>query len=420
MSESFKKIARDSFYLYLTQGLNYILPFLIIPYLIKTLSTSSFGIFVYSQAVAQIILLFVDFGFNISATKEVSLNSHNKQKVAEIYWSINAIKFLFATVVFLVVAVFYYFYEPLHIYRDGVLIAGLSAFGSVFFPVWLFQGLGKVKVMALISGLAKLLFLPLVFFMVKRPEDHIDAIIIHTMVQIASGFFATLYVIKNINYRKIKRSFLLRKNIQYYIKDSFPIFLSNSSISLYTSGITFILGFFVDAKGVGIYGAIDRIVRVICFGIYGPVSQASFPVLVKTKRESFAKAKKMLKTIFFGMFGLMSFIILVFLLVQNFILTNYFPELLSYKKLLIISLFSIIPISLGGVCGQLGLIALGETSEKNVFSSVYIAVGICSLLMSYFSIKYWGVAGAIYSVIASEVFVFLLMFYFSVKRRILC
>lgn len=414
-----KKILGDSFYLYLTQGLNYILPFLILPYLIKTLSASSFGIFVYSQAIAQIMLLIVDFGFNISATKEVSLNAEKKDKVTEIYWSINAIKLLFSSVVFVLVFMFFHLYDPLDSYKEGVTIAGLSVFGSVFFPIWLFQGLGKIKIMALISGISKILFLPLIFFFVKDQNDFIPAIIIHTLVQLGAGILASFYIMRNIDYRKIRRSFFLKNNLKYYIKDSFPIFLSNSSISLYTSGITFILGFFASTAGVGVYGAIDRIVRVICFGIYGPVSQASFPVLVRLKRESKEKATKMLRTIFFGMLAVMSGIIILFLFTQNFIISHYFPELLDYKILLIISILSILPISLGGVCGQLGLIALGGEREKKMFSRVYIVVGLSSLVISYFSIKYWAVSGAVYSVVASELFVFTLMFYFVLKRKIL-
>ena len=419
MSDTFKKIAGDSFYLYFTQGLNYILPFLILPYLIKTLSTGSFGIFIYSQAVMQMMLLFVDFGFNISATKEVSVNAEKPDKVAGIYWAVNSIKLIFAVVVFVAVALFFGLYQPLQQYRDAVIVAGISIFGSVFFPVWLFQGLGKVKLMAVLSGISKLLFLPLIFFLVKTPDDFMIAIVLHSLVQVFSGVLGTMYFLKQKQFRQINRNFFSRRQISYYIRDSFPIFLSNSSISLYTSGITFILGFFVDSKGVGVYGAIDRIVRVICFGVYGPVSQAAFPVLAKTKIESFAKAQRMLKIIFLGMLGLMTLIIFGFILFDDYVLGHYFPELLEYQTLLLVSLFSIIPISLGGICGQLGLIAMGGEREKKIFSAVYIFVGLFSLIISFFCIKYWAVEGAVYSVVASEIFVFLLMLYFAVRKRIL-
>lgn len=368
----------------------------------------------------QMMLLFVDFGFNISATKEVSIHVHRETKVNQIYWSINGIKLIFAAAVYLLSIVFFLYYTPLQQYRDGVIVAGLSVFGSVCFPVWLFQGLGKVKVMAVISGIAKLLFLPLVFFLVNRPDDYMIAIVLHTLVQVFTGIIATVYFMRDKAFRNIEKRFFGLKRMGYYVKDSFPIFLSNSAISLYTSGITFILGFFVDSKGVGVYGAIDRIVRVICFGIYGPVSQATFPILVKTKVSSFTRAQKILRIVFFGMLGLMICVVISFMLVEDYILSNFFPDLIDYKMLLFVSLLSIIPISLGGICGQLGLIAMGGTAEKKIFSKVYIIVGLLSLIVSYFCIKYWAVEGAVYSVIASEIFVFLLMFYFSIRKRILC
>ena len=420
MSDSYKKIAGDSFYLYLTQGLNYILPFLILPYLLKTLSTSSFGIFIYSQAIMQIMMLFVDFGFNISGTKEISINANKQNKVSQIYWSINLIKLIFAGFIFLIVAVFFKLYTPLNQYSEGVIAAGLSVFGSVFFPMWLFQGLGKMKIMAIIGSVSKIIFLPLIFVFVTQKDDYMIAIYLHTLVQLSMGIIATVYVLKDRNLRNIKKSYFKYRKITYYIKDSFPIFLSNSSITLYTSGITFILGFFVDSRSIGIYGAIDRIVRVICFGVYGPLSQAAFPILVKVKLESFVKAQKMLKMIFGGILVLMIFIFVILSFSSDYLIGLFYPELLNYKILLIISLFSIIPISLGGVSGQLGLIALGGNAEKKIFSSVYIIVGLSSLVISYFCIRIWNIEGAIYSVVASEILVFLLMFYFVTNRKILC
>lgn len=420
MSDSYKKIAGDSFYLYLTQGLNYILPFLILPYLLKTLSTPSFGIFIYSQAIMQIMMLFVDFGFNISGTKEISLNAQKENKVSQIYWSINLIKLIFSILIFLIVVVFFKCYAPLNIYSEGVIVAGLSVFGSVLFPMWLFQGLGKMKIMAFIGSLSKIIFLPLIFVYVTQEDDYMTAIWLHTLVQLSMGIMATLYFLRDKNFQKIKRNYFKYKRIKYYIKDSFPIFLSNSSISLYTSGITFILGFFVDSRSIGIYGAIDRIVRVICFGVYGPLSQAAFPILVKMKVDSLAKAQKMLRIIFGGVLVLMICIFVVLTISSDYFIERFYPELLNYKTLLIISLFSIIPIALGGVSGQLGLIALGGNSEKKIFSSVYIIVGLSSLVISYFCIRFWNVEGAVYSVVASEILVFFLMFYFVTNRKILC
>lgn len=419
MSDSFKKIAGDSFYLYLTQGLNYILPFLILPYLLKTLSTSSFGIFIYSQAVMQIMMLFVDFGFNISGTKEVSINANKQEKVSEIYWSINFIKLIFAGFIFFIVSLFFILYTPLNQYSEGVIVSGLSVFGSVLFPIWLFQGLGKMKVMAIIGSISKIIFLPLVFVLVNQQDDYMTAIYLHTLVQLAMGIFATFYVLKDQSFRQLKKSFFTGRKITHYIKDSFPIFLSNSSISLYTSGITFMLGFFVDSRSIGIYGAIDRIVRVICFGLYGPISQATFPILVKVKMDSFSKAQKMLKIIFGSILVMMVIIFTVSYISSDYLVQRFYPELLNYKMLLTISLFSIIPISLGGVCGQLGLIAIGGNFEKKIFSSVYIIVGLLSLVISYFCIRMWNIEGAVYSVVASEILVFLLMLYFVIKRKIL-
>ena len=420
MTNSLKKIASDSFYLYITQGLNYILPFLILPYLVTTLSSETFGIFVYSQAVMQIMILFVDFGFNITTTKDVSVHHDNFEKVTELYWSISFIKLIFAIIVFIIAYLFFTYYEPLSSYRTGVILAGISIFGTVFFPMWLFQGLRMVKSMAIISSIPKFIFLPLIFLFVKTAEYVNTAILLHTLVQLFIGVFATFYILlgtKSVGV--IKWSYFKLNKLMSFVKESVAIFLSNFAISFYTSGITIILGFFVSTQMVGIYGAIDRIVKVICFGVYAPVSQAAFPTIIRAKSQSMERVKSMIRTLFLGMFVLMSMIILLFFIFENYFIDNFFPELVNYKILLIVSLLSILPISLGGICGQLALIGLGGSTEKKIFSRIYIVVGVASLILSFFCIKLWAIEGAVYSVVLSEVFVFILMLYFCIKKRLL-
>ena len=368
----------------------------------------------------QILMLIVDFGFNLTATKEIAIHSNNSNKISEVYWGVTFLKFIIACIVFIITTCFFYSYAPFGEYKLAVFIASLSIFGVVFFPIWLFQGLRELKVMAILSSISKLVFLPLIFVFVKESSDLLIAVLIHSLVHLSSGVVALIYLyFGKISVGKLKRSFLSRNSLIFYIKDSYSIFLSNSAISLYTSGIMVILGFFVSSQLVGVYGAIDRIVRVVCFGVYGPISQASFPIVVKTKITSLDKARAMMRYILIGTFVLMVFILGCFFAVEDFLLINYFPELLNYKTLLIVSMFSIIPISLGGVCGQLGLVGLGGVYEKKIFTKVYIYVGVLSLFVSFFSIKYWSIEGAVYSVILSEICVFLLMLYFSIKSKLL-
>ena len=201
------------------------------------------------------------------------------------------------------------------------------------------------------------------------------------------------------------------------IKEAWPIFLSNSAISLYTNSLTVILGFYTTAANVGLFGAIERIIRVICFGVFGPVNQASFPVIARFAVSDIKKAKKIFRIVFYGLLFLMSLACVSFLFVEDFIIDKFFSSYHNINLLLRISILTIIPIALGGACGQLGLLALGNSIQKKVFSNIYIYVGLSSIPISLLSIYFYKVEGAIFSMMFVELIIFFLMFFYVKKYR---
>ena len=79
----------------------------------------------------------------------------------------------------------------------------------------------------------------------------------------------------------------------------------------------------------------------------------------------------------------------------------------------------IFPISLGGIVGQLGLLALGGDYEKKIFSKIYIYVGLVSVPITIFLIYLLEIEGAIYAMLLVETFIFLIFWLFSKKQKII-
>ena len=70
---SYKDQFFDSFYLFLLQGTNHIIPLIVIPYLMIVLGAENYGFIGLSTAFSQYFVLIIDFGFNFTATKRIAI-----------------------------------------------------------------------------------------------------------------------------------------------------------------------------------------------------------------------------------------------------------------------------------------------------------------------------------------------------------
>ena len=79
MNNEKKIIAKNYVALLFIQGANFILPLIILPYLVRTLGSEKYGLVMVAQSVALFLTIIVDFGFNISATREVANLKNDKE-----------------------------------------------------------------------------------------------------------------------------------------------------------------------------------------------------------------------------------------------------------------------------------------------------------------------------------------------------
>lgn len=409
MKRGGRQIIFNIFYLYSVQGLNLILPILVLPYLIRTLSIEAFGKYSFVFAFSQFVMLFVDFGFNLSATKKIAENIDNPKVVKSVYWNVTLIKLLLSVVSLLFVFIFVLLVPKISQHLDGILYSYIMVLGTVFFPIWWFQGNNKMRELSIVSAVSKIVSYPLIFVFVRTKDDYNNAIVIQSMSYFLAGIFSIVYLYRNNReYFSDLEWFVSPSKYIDEMKDSLPIFISNSSISLYTNSLTIFLGVFSTEYNVGLFGAMEKIVRAICFGILSPINQVCFPIIAQLKKNDFVRARRVFQCVFLFTLGMMLMVYLGLWYFREDVMTYLFKGFKGVDPLLSIFLLIIFPISLGGVLGQLGLLALGGNREKREFSRIYTIVGGLSVPLSLASIYYFHLEGAIAVMILVEVVVFML------------
>jgi len=272
------------------QLLNYGLPFVTLPYLVRVLDIEGYGIYVFSQSFIMFFIILTDFGFELSATREVSLYRKDNAKLSNIVSSVLIIKFLLALSSFVVFIAIIFFVESLREYWLFHLLSFMMVFGNILLSFHFFQGVEKMKFIAFLNAGVKIFFTLSIFIMVKDRGDLFLVPAINSMGYIFAGLISICLM------RKMGISIYLPSKIDITnrFKDSLQFFWSRMSVSLYTTSNIFIIGLLLGPSSAGIYGAAEKLFNGFK-SLYKPINSVMYPYLTYSK--NIGMYKKMLKYI---------------------------------------------------------------------------------------------------------------------------
>ncbi len=350
------------------QILNYVMPFITLPYLARVLSVEKFGLIFLAQAIMDYFSRFVDFGFNQSGVRELAINRDNQKKVNEIFNSIFAVKLGLLTISFLILSAVIFSFEK---FRNDYLIyyfTFLTVIGNVLLSSWFFQGMEKMKFITIFNVLTRTISLCCIFLFVKNQSDYILVPLFNSLGLLVAGIVSFIIILKKFN---VKFYIPVLQNCVEKFKASCEYFLSSISIGLYQSTNAFFLGLCVSTTMVAYYVSAQKIYLAIYF-MYYPFYNAFFPYMSKNKDIKFFK--KVFKILIIFSLGLAAFL----LLFAKPIITIFYGEqmLESYKILKIFAI--IVPFHILADIMSFPLLgAFGYTKETN---QCWILAGIFHII----------------------------------------
>jgi len=406
-----KKVLVSNFLaLGIVQGLNFLLPLLVVPYLLYTLGIEIFGLLAMATAFSSYFMILSDYGFNVTATREISIHRENSEKLNEIFSAVMMIKIVLMCIGFAILLLSLWLFDSL---ANDALIYLLTfgmVMGEVLFPIWFFQGIEKMRYIAVLNIGAKLFFLLAILLFVKVKEDAYLVPLFNSLGFIIVGVVSLFYMYRKFTIRFVWQPYRVLR--RYFIM-GWHIFLSKLAVTLYSSSNIFILGLFTNHLLVGYYAVAYKVVSALV-SLGDIVNQVIFPYLSKKWIENreiyYGLFYRFLKGIVLGMF-FFSFI-LFFTAEEIVCLLAGKETVITVELLQIMSLFLVIA-PLGGLYSQ-SFVTQGESVyvTKSTFWTLCVNMLLIGIL-----IPLYGVYGLAIAEVLVKVFHFYLNNLYFIRLR---
>jgi len=412
-TEDKRRLLSNFMSLSVLQGANYVLPLITLPYLVRVLGPEKYGLIAFAQAFIQYFNILTDYGFNLSATREISIHRNNAQRVSEIFSSVMIIKLGLLVLSFVIMSILVFSFWK---FRQDWLIYYLTfgmVVGQVLFPVWFFQGMERMKYITFLNITAKLIFTIAIFVFIRQASDYIYVPLLNLFGYWVAGALALWIVFRDF---KIAFKVPSYSSLIHQLKEGSIMFVSTIAISLYTTSNVFLLGLFTNNVIVGFYSAAEKIVKALQ-GLWTPFSQAIYPIFSKLYYENRTKAQYMLKKILLYT-GLITLAIsLTGCIFAPFIIKVFFGEAFTTSvNIMQILVFIVFLIGINNVLGIQGLVAFGFAKE---FTLTVIIASITHLILLVIFIPVFKGVGVAIATIATETIIIFIEIIFLKRRKII-
>lgn len=405
-----RKVLANIFFLGVLQVFNVFIPFLWLRHLAQVLDLAFLGQICFAFSVAQVCIVFSDFGFSVSGPKMVALQRNNAEKLTEIFLAVTLIRIVLACVFVFLMFLVLYFLLGKEYNMKLIALACFSVLGNAIYPQWFFQGLEAVALMGVVQVLIRVGSLIATSVFVLSNDDVFLAAILQAMVLIVGSVACFPLWRHKMPQRSIKiPSFDVLID---YFRGAWDIYISTALISLYTSCNSFFVGIFLPSAELAQFHIADRIVRA-SHSMYAAVSDALFPYSVRVASESSQVYRNYIDRLFVLLVPLSIVFAAVFFVLMPQLVFYVFGTQYSMAAHWVgwysLSIILIVVSNLSGIH------VLYATHQESVFNRIIFSSSLMNFLVFIPSVMLWGGQGAVVANLLIEFFVAMMMIF--VLRR---
>jgi PST family polysaccharide transporter len=280
-------VAKNAAALYGVQFAGYVIPLVTLPYLARVLHAEAFGLVLFAQSFALWASITLEYGFNLSATREVAQNRGDRNALAATAAEVLGAKLILFSGFVLIAGIAAITVVNFRQHPGYLLWAIIQALAFGLSPFWYFQGTERMVRAVLVQLFARIAATIAIFIVVRIPGDGWKALAWQAAAGCAIVFIQTLWMYSEIDFQRPGWKRSVRA-----LRAGWHMFVFRGANNIYGTANAFILGLFVPSVQVGYFGGAERIAKAV-LGLTLPFTQAFYPHMSRVVSQSGPKASRL-------------------------------------------------------------------------------------------------------------------------------
>ena len=265
------------------QAANFLVPLILIPYLLRSLGASNFGLLMFAQAFAQFVIIIANYGHDFSATQEIAIHRDDVAKISKVFCATLVVRLVLLSCALLVAAALVLILPHFRAHWPIYFITFLGPIGAAITPTWFYQGMERLPYLTRLNLIARVAALACTVAFVHCENDYLLAALFESARGALTGLAALglAWRIAPLTVALPTRSALrdsLRNGRHFYV----AIICS----SVYSVSTVIVLGLMAGNAAVGYYSLAEKPIRATIALTVLSMSAVVFPRITSLVHQS--------------------------------------------------------------------------------------------------------------------------------------
>lgn len=386
------KVIKNYLYNVGYQVLAIIVPLITSAYVSRVLRPEGVGANSFTNSIIQYFILFANMGIGYYGNRQIAYVREKKSQMSKTFWEIQIVKTIMTLYAFVAFEIFMIFYSK---QSEYMWAQSLNLVAVAFDISWFYEGIEDFKVTVLKNSLVKILSMIAIFMFIKGPND----VTLYIIVLALSTLIGNLTLWPNI-VRDLDRINIKLLNPWQHFFPMAELFIPQIATQVYVQLNKTMLGVMISETSSGYYQYSDNLVKLILALVTATGTVMLPHVANAVSHGNMNKVNKMLyKSFDFVsavsypmMFGLAA--------ISLTLATKYYgPGYGPVGPAMMIESIVILIIAWSNVLGVQYLLPM---HKQRAFTISVTLGAFINLALNIPLIKIWGLNGAMWSTVLSE------------------